>query len=117
MKNIKKIAIIGADPSGVSSYLQLIKELHNNLISITIFDTLGIAKSFSFNTDLASSLNNTSIGVSSLYADDKLDYFKWLQDKKPNLNVSSSDFVSRYYFKEYCHDRFWQSKKYADSFG
>lgn len=117
MTNIKNIAIVGAGPSGISTYLQLVKELHNDLTSITIFDPLGIAKSFSFNTDLASSLNNTSIGVSSLYADDKLDYFKWLQDKKSDLNVSSSDFISRYYFKEYCQDRFWQSKEYANAFG
>ena len=117
MINIKNIAIIGAGPSGISTYLQLVKELHNDLTSITIFDPIGIAESFSFNTDLASSLNNTSVGVSSLYADDKLDYFKWLQDKKSDLNVSSSDFISRYYFKEYCQDRFWQSKEYANAFG
>ncbi|UIP30699.1 FAD/NAD(P)-binding protein [Photobacterium sp. TLY01] len=117
MTNIKNIAIIGAGPSGISAYLQLVKELHNDLTSITIFDPIGIAESFSFNTDLASSLNNTSVGVSSLYSDDKLDYFKWLQDKKSDLNVSSSDFISRYYFKEYCQDRFWQSKDYADAFG
>lgn len=117
MTNIKNIAIIGAGPSGVSTYLQLIKELHTELTSITIFDPKGIAKSFSFNTDLTSSLTNTSVGVTSLYADDKLDYFKWLQDKKPELKASSSDFISRLYFNEYCQDRFQQSKDYALSFG
>ena len=116
MKKIKNIAIIGAGPSGISVYLQLVKEIHNELTSITLFDPQGIAKSFSFNTDLGTSLTNTSVGVTSLYADDKLDYFKWLQDKKPEMQVSSSDFISRHYFIEYCQDRFLQSKEYASSF-
>ncbi|ENM5793749.1 hypothetical protein [Vibrio mimicus] len=46
MTKIKNIAIIGAGPSGLSEYLQLVKEQH---------------------TDLASSLTNTSVGVTSLY--------------------------------------------------
>ncbi|ENM5725939.1 FAD/NAD(P)-binding protein [Vibrio mimicus] len=117
MTKIKNIAIIGAGPSGLSAYLQLVKEQHTELSSITLFDPQGVGKSFSFHTDLASSLTNTSVGVTSLYADDKLDYFKWLRDKKPELNVTCSDFISRFYFSEYCLDRFQQSKDYAASFG
>lgn len=117
MTNITNIAIIGAGPSGISAYLQLVKQQHTELTSITLFDPQGVGNSFSFNTDLASSLTNTSVGVTSLYADDKLDYFKWLQDKKPELNASSADFLSRFYFNEYCQDRFQQSKEYAATFG
>ncbi|AMG31509.1 hypothetical protein AL542_14960 [Grimontia hollisae] len=117
MTNIKNIAIVGAGPSGISAYLQLVKEHHTELTSITLFDPQGVGKSFSFNTDLDSSLTNTSVGVTSLYADDKLDYFKWLKDKKPELNATSSDFISRFYFSEYCQDRFQQSRDYAASFG
>lgn len=117
MHYIKNIAIVGAGPSGLSIYLQLIKELHHELKSITIFDPKGISNSFSFKSELESSLTNTSVGVSSLYADDKLDFHKWLQDKKPELKASASDFVSRSYFNEYSKDRFIQSKNFASVFG
>lgn len=117
MKIIKNIAIVGAGPSGLSVYLQLIKELHSELEAITIFDPKGISNSYSFNTELESSLTNTSIGVTSLYADDKLDFFKWFQDKKPEFKILSTDFVSRFHFNEYAKDRFTQSKIFASSFG
>lgn len=122
MKNISgsegkvNIAIIGGGPSGISAYLQIIKNLHLNIKSITVFDPIGIANSFGFNTDLESSLANTSIGITSLYEDDKMDYYNWFGDKKPELNVSISDFVSRSYFRDYCKDRFKQSSDYALSY-
>ncbi|WP_000161568.1 FAD/NAD(P)-binding protein [Vibrio mimicus] len=67
MTKINNIAIIGAGPSGLSAYLQLVKEQHTELSSITLFDPQGVGKSFSFHTDLASSLTNTSVDVTSLY--------------------------------------------------
>ncbi|QUM80338.1 FAD/NAD(P)-binding protein [Moritella sp. 5] len=116
MIKVRKLAIIGGGPSGIAVYLEAIKSLHMDIETITIFDPQGLANGFSFNSCLTSTLTNTSIGTTSLHADDKLDYYKWFLDRGSHKSILPSDFVSRSLFRDYCKDRVEQSSLFAASF-
>ena len=113
----KSIGIIGAGPSGISAYIEIIRLMHDQLDSIVLFDPNGVMNSFSFNSTLDTTITNTSIGVNSVTCNSQLDFYNWLRDKTEHKKISASDFVPRKTVKDYFIARFKQARDFAQAFG
>lgn len=117
MKKITSIAIIGAGPSAVSVYMELVRSQHFNLKNITLFDPLGLMNNSGFISPSESTLTNTSVGVTSLSYQDLMDFYKWTSVKYQDKGITATDFVPRSMVREYCLDRFHQAKSFVSVFG
>ncbi|RKR04563.1 FAD-NAD(P)-binding protein [Flavobacterium sp. 90] len=92
----KKIAIVGAGPCGISVLINLLKNLSNS--DISIFDiNQNFCKGNSFRVDSDSLLLNTTVDTTSVFYEDRLHFFKWLNSKKdiPKKYKLKSAFVPR----------------------
>lgn len=113
---VKRIAIIGGGPACVAIYSELIRKYHADLQEVLIFDPSGMMNSEAFNSQLDSSIINTSIGITSISSNDPLDLYRWVLDKRKG-EYSPQGFIPRRYFREYCLDRFNEAKNFAKAFG
>jgi uncharacterized NAD(P)/FAD-binding protein YdhS len=116
-KKISRIAIAGLGPSGIATYVELIRRFHPCLDEVVLFDGLGVANGSAFASELEGTITNTSVGVTSITATDSLDLFRWLRHRHPERGATPQSFIPRRLVRDYCRDRLNESILFAREFG
>lgn len=112
-----RIAFVGCGPSNVAAYIEMVNAVGEHLQSVEIFDPNGPMGSTAFNVQSDLLLTNTSAGVNSLLASNRLDFLSWLRDMHPRLNAGPACFVPRRLVRDYGLSRFEAARAYLTSLG
>ena len=101
---MKKIAIIGCGASGTMILANLVKIAKNAQLDITIYHSgTPIARGIAYSTNIDGHLLNVVASDMGAWADNKNDFYDWLEINYPN-QYNQKSFVSRKIFGKYLED-------------